>query len=343
MPVRLGGQHVEGLARGVAGVDHHRQARLAGDADLRREGAALVLGRRVRAVVVQAALADRHHGRVGRQPPDPGLVGRAVAVGVVGVDADRGAHHVVGLRQGDGPLARLEADADRHDALHPRRPGLRQDRARLALAGVEVGVRVDYAATSSTRGKSGPGGRDGRARRGRRPTPPRPAPRRPGPGRARPGCARTEPGMTGQSMIATARRPSARANRVASSSPARSGSFASVQGARSSTSRLRRCTRRQASSAARDRSSFAKSPRSASTVAATSAASSPSAPVSARHDAVAVAPDHAHDAVQQVAQLVGELAGVAGLEALGGERAVLAEADLAHQVVAQRVDPVRPR
>ena len=64
---------------------------------------------------------------------------------------------------------------------------------------------------------------------------------------------------------------------------------------------------------------------------------------SARHDPVAVAADHADDAVQEVAELVGELPRVARLEALGGEGAVLAEAHLAREVVAQRVDAVAPR
>ena len=62
-----------------------------------------------------------------------------------------------------------------------------------------MGVGVDYAASSSTRGKSWPGGRDRRA-------PARPAPhaaarqrrRRPGPGRARARMRSAEPGMTGQ-------------------------------------------------------------------------------------------------------------------------------------------------
>ena len=52
---------------------------------------------------------------------------------------------------------------------------------------------------------------------------------------------------------------------------------------------------------------------------------------------LAVALDHRQRPRGQVAPVVGELALVAGLEACGGDAAVLAEGDLAHAVEAQRV------
>ena len=58
------------------------------------------------------------------------------------------------------------------------------------------------------------------------------------------------------------------------------------------------------------------------------------------HHAVAVAVDHRQRAAGEVAVLVGELGGVARLEALGRDLAVLSEADLAQRVVAQGVGAV---
>ena len=58
------------LALGVAGVDHDRQVELAGDLDLRREGAALVRRARGVAVVVEPGLADRPHLLVAGEPGD---------------------------------------------------------------------------------------------------------------------------------------------------------------------------------------------------------------------------------------------------------------------------------
>ena len=58
-----------------------------------------------------------------------------------------------------------------------------------------------------------------------------------------------------------------------------------------------------------------------------------------RHRPVAVAPDHRQRAVGEIAQLVGQLGVVAALEGLGRDRAVLAEGDVAQQVVAQGVGP----
>ena len=56
-----------------------------------------------------------------------------------------------------------------------------------------------------------------------------------------------------------------------------------------------------------------------------------------RDDPVSVARHHRQHAAGEVAVVVGELGLVAGLEAGGGNRAVLAEADLAEEVEAQRV------
>ena len=68
-----------------------------------------------------------------------------------------------------------------------------------------------------------------------------------------------------------------------------------------------------------------------------SAAPPPAAPADR---AAAVLGDHGDGAAHQVAQLVGELAVVAALEALERDDPVLAERDLAEQVVAQGVDAV---
>src|SRR5680860_349019 len=56
-----------------------------------------------------------------------------------------------------------------------------------------------------------------------------------------------------------------------------------------------------------------------------------------RHDAGAVAVDHRQHAAGQVAEVVGKLGLVAGLEARRRDRAILAEADLTEAVEAQRV------
>src|SRR3954454_6038965 len=54
---------------------------------------------------------------------------------------------------------------------------------------------------------------------------------------------------------------------------------------------------------------------------------------------VAIAPDHREGSVGEVAELVGQLGVVAALEGLGRHGAVLAEGDVAQQVVAQGVGP----
>ncbi len=62
-----------------------------------------------------------------------------------------------------------------------------------------------------------------------------------------------------------------------------------------------------------------------------------------RQHAFAVAADHGEHAVEQVAQIVAEIVGIAAQQALGGEVAVLAEGHLPQLVVAQRVGGARLR
>ena len=140
---------------GVARVDDDRQAVIAGDLDLRLEGAPLVgWGRRV-AVVVDSGLADRPHLRVRGEPGD--LRSRRVVepAGRGRVAADRREHFLVPLGPGDRHLVGLVSQPD---VEHPPHPGLQRrcdDLGLRPLAEEEMGVGVDHRAGASIFGKSG--------------------------------------------------------------------------------------------------------------------------------------------------------------------------------------------
>ena len=133
------------------------QARVAGQPDLGGEGAALRLGRRVVAVVVEAALADRDHAGVARRA-------RAIqtASRVVKPSASCGWTPTAAQTSGCASASATARSLDARPIADRRRS--RSTPAATAsatssppgrVARVEVGVGVDYAASSSTRGKSG--------------------------------------------------------------------------------------------------------------------------------------------------------------------------------------------
>ena len=139
-------EHRERLVVRVAGVDHERQAQLVGQLDLRGEHAALVVGRGVVAVEVEADLAQRDHPRPGQQRAHRVHVGLG---GLVRVPADDRPH----AGMAGGQLHRLLA-ADREDALDAGGGSLGDRGVGALLAALEVRMGVDH---GSTRGNSGSG------------------------------------------------------------------------------------------------------------------------------------------------------------------------------------------
>ncbi len=229
--------------------------------------------------------------------------------------------------------------ADRDDPLHAGRGGLGDQLVRRDVARVQVGVGVDYAASSSTRGNSWPAGATV--------TPGSPPP---------------------QAAAARSRRAGScpRATRMRSADDGDHGPEQDRHGAQAlgeAVERLvelagargvlgqrpRRALLHQAVEplhdapdvldGARDVEALEVGGERARRVGHLGGQLAVVAAVGGHH-AVPVPADHADHPVEQVAELVGQFLGVAGLEALGGERAVLAEAHLARQVVAQRVDAV---
>ena len=139
-------EHRERLVIRVAGVDHERQAQLVGQLDLRGEHPALVVGRGVVAVEVEADLAQRDHPGTGQQRAHGVDVGLG---GLVRVPADDRPH----AGMAGGQLDRLLA-ADREDALDAGGGSLGHRGVGALLAALEVRVGVDH---FSTRGNSGSG------------------------------------------------------------------------------------------------------------------------------------------------------------------------------------------
>ena len=127
-------------------MDHERQAQLVCQLDLRGEHAALIVGRGVVAVEVEADLAQRDHPGTGQQRPhglDLGLGG------LVRVPADDRPH----AGMAGGKLDRLLA-ADREDALDAGGGSLGDGGVGTLLAALEMRMGVDHV---STRGNSGSG------------------------------------------------------------------------------------------------------------------------------------------------------------------------------------------
>ena len=133
----LGGQRGEGVgqclvaARGIAHVDHHRQAGAPGDRDLGLERGSLLGARGAVAVVVEAGLADRHHALVRGQRLDLGRRSAIEAGGGVRVTSDAGEHLLVRPGRGDrlavGGLVHAHGeDATDPDLARGRRPGPRR-------------------------------------------------------------------------------------------------------------------------------------------------------------------------------------------------------------------------
>ena len=136
-----------GLAVGVAGVDDDRQVEVAGDLDLRLEGAALVVAAGRFAVVVDPGLADRPHllvaRRGGRSPRPRASSKPAASVGwqptVAKTPSWRSAAAIaVAL------VSRIEADVEH--PLHPRLARRRDHLGLGPLAEEEVRVGVDHRA-----------------------------------------------------------------------------------------------------------------------------------------------------------------------------------------------------
>ena len=151
----FGGEDVEGVVPGVAGVDHERQAELVGQADLLGECRALGVAGRVVVVVVEPGLADGDDLGVVEQVGD-----RVDAVACfVGVEPDGGPDAGVGFGCRDRGEARgpVTADGDhRGDAGLMGGVHGRVGAARHPLV-VHVTVRIEVPETRHAviRGKSG--------------------------------------------------------------------------------------------------------------------------------------------------------------------------------------------
>ena len=348
--VRAGLQGGERVVLGGAGVDDQRLARRLRQLDLRVERTLLVGARRVVAEVVQAGLADGRAARVGGQRLQVGEVGVVEALGVVGVTPDGGVdlREVLGRLQRRAVGRRVHADGeDAVDAL------ARRGRDQLGVgrgARVQVRVAVVHGMVDRVRAADGrPSwgmrivhpclGRAGRARRPRRSCPRRTVRRR---GRCRgaegseellgrPGDPRGEQhgdhaqalGQRAQDAIEVGR-----ALGVLGQLPRRLLLDVAVEPPHA----LPDVVEGRRELDAVDALGHALGE-------AVEVAGERRVDVDRRHRPVAVAPDHRQRAVGEVAQLVGQLGLVAALEGLGGDRAVLAEGDVAQQVVAQGVGP----
>ena len=132
-------------------MDHERQPDLVRHLDLGGERPPLGVARRVVAVEVEAALADRDDARTADQVAHDGARVGDLA-GLVRVDADDSPH----AREAPGQRHRLIA-ADREDAAHARLGRGRDDVLRRSVAHLEVRVGVDHAPAGARRGKSGGG------------------------------------------------------------------------------------------------------------------------------------------------------------------------------------------
>lgn len=157
----LGGEDVEGLVPGLAGVDHQGAVVAVGQGDLGGEDLTLDVAGRVVVVVVEPALAHRPHLGAGQQGLDPV---DAVA-GLVGVHPGGGPHLGMPGRTvgGGGRVGQVGADVD--DPHHPRLGRLGQGRRDRRLvdrprptpgAVAEVAVVVDPAhGQADRRGNNG--------------------------------------------------------------------------------------------------------------------------------------------------------------------------------------------
>ena len=126
-------------------MDDQRLAQPVSQLDLRLEGALLIGGGCVVAVVVKAGLPDRHAAGVGSERLEVGQLGVIEARGLVGVAADRR----VDLGKGVGGRQRLavglRVGTDGHDPCHPRLKRRLHQLGVRRLARVQVRVAIDHA------------------------------------------------------------------------------------------------------------------------------------------------------------------------------------------------------
>jgi hypothetical protein len=151
-------QHVRRLLCSSPRVDHDGQSDFSCKCEVPLEKAPLSVTRRIVAIVIEPGLPHRHGPLVGKQLPElvqPPCVSRA---GIVRVDAERRKDALLLAGKLERPPARVDAGADRDDAIDSRLPGTLENGGRRPVARVEVRVRVDQAAIRSTRGKSGGAG-----------------------------------------------------------------------------------------------------------------------------------------------------------------------------------------
>jgi len=125
--------------------DHDRKSPIAGDIDLRLEGAPLLGPAGGLAVVVDPGLADRPHLLVLRREAGDLLGPRIVETGGLRrVTANGREDRLVALGCGNRQLVGVQIEADVEHPFHPRLPGRRDDLGLGPLAEKEVGVGIDH-------------------------------------------------------------------------------------------------------------------------------------------------------------------------------------------------------
>ncbi len=103
-------------------MDHDRLAELRGELELRVEEPPLPLARRPVAKVVEPRFADRNRPFALEELTQLADARGLGIAGLVRVDAERGEHLLVQLRELERRAARLDARADRDDPIDSRRP-----------------------------------------------------------------------------------------------------------------------------------------------------------------------------------------------------------------------------
>src|SRR5215207_8817549 len=140
-------------------MNDERLPELHGELGLSTEEGELRLARCVVPVVVESRLADGDRLRMGEKSPQLGEVALVALPRVVRVQAEGCVDALLGLADGERLATRADVRPHRDDAGDPGFARAGEHSRDIAVAGVEVRVRVDQAAAvDSTRGKSGVAG-----------------------------------------------------------------------------------------------------------------------------------------------------------------------------------------
>ena len=138
-------KQVETVRMGLPVVNHYRQSKVAGQAELIGKGPALHLRRRILFDVIEPDFAVGHHRRPGGQGGDPIESVDRCLPGVMRVEADGGVNAGVVVGDGHRPARACFVDTNGDNAPHPVFRGRLDHRVQIGGEGfhVEVAVGVD--------------------------------------------------------------------------------------------------------------------------------------------------------------------------------------------------------